>query len=239
MTTNRLPRGFVPLLETPFFEDGSIDYDGLLALIEDTIAGGTNGLTAPLVASEVHALTKEERQQIITIAAAAIGGRVPFIAGASSDDPDLARHFARIAADTGATAYIVAVPPALYGHPAQDVVTFFQSVVDGIETPLIIQDLQWNGPGLDLTTIKRLRDALPTLAGLKIETYRQAPSTRRFATRSGRISSSRWMGGSPTYRGVGPWRRRHDSRIGPCTRLREIYKAYSGGDRSEAVPPLP
>jgi len=236
MTTNRLPRGFVPLLETPFFEDGSIDYHGLLALIEDTIAGGTNGLTAPLVASEVHALTKEERQQIITIAAAAIGGRVPFIAGASSDDPDLARHFARIAADTGATAYIVAVPPALYGHPAQDVVTFFQSVVDGIETPLIIQDLQWNGPGLDLTTIKRLRDALPTLAGLKIETV---PAGPKYTTVRNAFGPDFFIsGGWAVPQLIEALDRGVDAMIPESALVRgfaTIYKAYSGGDRSEAV----
>jgi 4-hydroxy-tetrahydrodipicolinate synthase len=173
--TAGLPRGFVPLLEMPFFEDGSIDYDGLLALVEDTIAGGTNGLTAPLVASEVHALAKEERERILTMAPAAIRGRVPFIAGASSDDPELARRFAGVAENAGAAGYVVAVPNSLYGRPAQEIVAFFHAAAGAIALPLIIQDLQWSGPGLDIETIRRLRDALPTLAGLKIETVPAGP----------------------------------------------------------------
>ena len=54
MTVPKLPRGIVPLLETPFRENGSIDYDSLNQLVEQSITGGANGLTAPLVASEVR-----------------------------------------------------------------------------------------------------------------------------------------------------------------------------------------
>jgi hypothetical protein len=36
-TTPNLPRGIVPLLETPFLENGSIDYDSLHKLVEHSI----------------------------------------------------------------------------------------------------------------------------------------------------------------------------------------------------------
>ena len=57
LTPPNLPRGIVPLLETPFLENGAIDYDSLHKLVEHSINGGANGLTAPLVASEVQALS--------------------------------------------------------------------------------------------------------------------------------------------------------------------------------------
>jgi 4-hydroxy-tetrahydrodipicolinate synthase len=236
MSTTGLPRGFVPLLETPFFEDGSIDYDSLIALVEDTIAGGTSGLTAPLVASEVHALTREERERILTTVAGAIGGRVPFIAGASSDDPEVAKHFARVAEKAGATAYIVAVPGSLYGRPAQEVIAFFRAVIDGVAMPLIIQDLQWNGPGLDLQTIERLRDALPTLAGMKIETVPAGPKYTKVRDAFG-----------PDFFISGGWAvpqllealdRGVDAMIPEAALVRAfvaIYRAYSGGNRGQAV----
>ena len=68
----------------------------------------------------------------------------------------------------GATAYFVAVPNSLYGQPAA-LLDFFRSIVAASDAPLIIQILQWNGPGLEMNEIRRLRDASPTLVGLKID----------------------------------------------------------------------
>lgn len=169
MTTSTLPKGIVSLLETPFLDDGTIDCESLLALIEATIAAGINGLTGPLVASEVHALSLEEREEVIERSAVAIKGRVPYIVGASSDDIAIARHFARLAEQVGAAAYVVAVPNALYGH-TDELLVFLRTITEASAAPLVLQDLQWNGPGLDLDTLRRLRDELPTLAGFKIET---------------------------------------------------------------------
>ncbi len=236
MAIAKLPRGFVPLLETPFREDSSIDYDGLLALVEDTIAGGTNGLTAPLVASEVHALTIQEREQILKTAASAIGGRVPFIAGASSDDAELANHFARIAENCAATAYIVAVPNSFYCRPAQELVAFFRAVIDGVSIPLIIQDLQWNGPGLDLEIIEGLRDALSTLAGLKIETV---PAGRKYTDVRNAFGPDFFIsGGWAVPQLIEALDRGVDAMIPEAALVRAfatIHRAYSAGDRSEAV----
>ena len=41
--------------------------------------------------------------------------------------------------------------------------------------PLVVQDLQWNGSGMNLETISRLREAVPQLVGLKIETVPAGP----------------------------------------------------------------
>jgi dihydrodipicolinate synthase/N-acetylneuraminate lyase len=116
LTRANLPRGIVPLLETPFLENGSIDYDSLQKLVEHSINGGANGLTAPLVASEVQALSISEREQLVKAVAGAIAGRVPFIVGASADDAEICRRFAKLAEKVNAAAYLVAVPNALYGR---------------------------------------------------------------------------------------------------------------------------
>jgi dihydrodipicolinate synthase/N-acetylneuraminate lyase len=169
MTKNGLPKGIVALLETPFLDDGSIDCDSLEALIDATVAAGINGLTGPLVASEVHALSMAERDEVIARSARAIAGRLPYIVGASSDDVETSCHFARLAEQVGAAAYVVAVPNALYGHP-DELLTFLRTITETSAAPLVLQDLQWNGPGLELATLRRLREELPTLAGFKIET---------------------------------------------------------------------
>jgi 4-hydroxy-tetrahydrodipicolinate synthase len=230
-----LPNGIVPLLETPFDERGRMDADSLARLVEDTIRGGAAGLTAPLVASEVHSLTDAEREQIIRTCAREIAGRVPFIAGASSEDPASCRAFARLAEEVGADAYLVAVPAALYGH-TEEIVAFFRSATVESGAPLIIQDLQWNAPGLDLGTIERLRDELPTLAGLKIETVPAGP--KYTAVRKAFGPEFYICGGWAVTQLIEALDRGVNGMIPESALIRvfaAVYRAYSRGERSEAV----
>ena len=173
MSTN-LPRGIISVLQTPFTPAGAVDGDSLVKLMETALRDGVNGFLAPVVASEVDSLSRQEREEIIRLVAATVGGRVPFIVGASSRDIDECRHFARLAKQVGATAYLVAVPPALYARP-DEIPDFFQAVSASTDLPLIIQDLEWNGPGLPLPILSRLKEHIPTLAGVKIETVPAGP----------------------------------------------------------------
>lgn len=230
-----LPRGIVPLLETPFAPDGSIDYEGVQALVEHSVTGGANGLTAPLVASEVHALSVSEREELVKVAAGAIAGRVPFIVGASADEPELCRRFAKLAEKTEAAAYLVAVPNGLYGNP-EELLRFFLSIAAASEVPIIIQDLQWNGPGLSLDFIRRLRAELPTLIGLKVETI---PAGAKYTAVRQALGSDFYIsGGWAVPQLIEALDRSVDAMIPECALTRvyaAIYRAYSSGDRAAAV----
>src|SRR5439155_22976491 len=144
--SNNLPRGIVSVLQTPFTHAGAADPDSLVNLIEAALRGGASGFLAPAVASEVEFLSRQEREEIIRLVTSAADGRVPFIVGASSNDPEDCRHFARLAEQSRVAAYVVAVPQSLYDR-TEELPGFFQSIARGSDLPLVIQDLQWNGPG--------------------------------------------------------------------------------------------
>ena len=230
-----MPRGIVPLLETPFDDTGGIDLESLTRLIHDTIAGGVAGLMAPLVASEVHALSLEERGKVVRHVATVIAGRVPFVVGASSDNVEECRAFAGLAEEVGATAYLVAVPQACYGYPDR-ILEFFQSIAESSRIPLIIQDLQWNAPGLDLSTIRTLEEQLPPLVGMKIETVPAGPkyTSVRSAMGEGFYISGGWA--IPQLiealdRGV-------DAMVPESALVRvfvAVYRAYARRRRDDAV----
>lgn len=235
MTVPTLPRGMVPLLETPFLDNGSIDYDSLNRLVEHSITWGTNGLTAPLVASEGQALSLLEREELVKIVYGTIGGRVPFILGASADDPEICRSFAKLAGEVNAAAYLVAVPNALYGR-TEELLSFFRWIVAASCVPLIIQDLQWNGPGLDLDSMRRLRDELPPLAGFKIETV---PAGAKYSRVREAFGPDLYIsGGWAVPQLIEALDRGVDAMIPECALVRvyaAIYRAYSSGDRTEAL----
>ncbi|MBI5653271.1 MAG: dihydrodipicolinate synthase family protein [Chloroflexi bacterium] len=168
------PRGIVSVVQTPFAENDQLDLASLARLIEDALDSGVNGFLAPAVASEIAYLSDAERARIVEQIAMTNARRVPFIVGASANEIAMCQQHARLAERVGADAYLVAVPNDLYARPDQ-IVPFFQAIASANALPLIIQDLEWNGPGLPLDLIAQLRAEIPTLAGLKIETIPAGP----------------------------------------------------------------
>ncbi|MFI4912826.1 MAG: dihydrodipicolinate synthase family protein [Sedimentisphaeraceae bacterium JB056] len=166
-------RGIVSVLQMPFDDSGNIDINSLDRLIEDAVDGGVDGFLAPVVASEVAFLTVDERKDVISHVASKSKGRAAFIAGASDSDIDNCRKIAEWSISSGADAVLVAVPFEMYKDP-DEIPVFFENFAD-LEIPLIIQDFEINGPGMDMPTILRLKEMLPNLAGLKIETAPAGP----------------------------------------------------------------
>jgi len=174
MAEHQLKRGIISVLQTPFCPAGAVDFDSFEQLVGDAIRTGVDGFLVPAVASEVEYLTAEEREEIVRRVAQWVDRRVPLVVGASSDEVGVCQSFARVAEDVDAEAYLVAVPAELYVDE-EGLLAFFTKIASTNEVPLLIQDLQWNGPGLDLDTVARLKEALPTLIGLKIETVPAGP----------------------------------------------------------------
>jgi len=166
--------GILSVVQTPFDFAGELDLASLRRLVEDAITAGVDGFLAPVVASEVAFLSAAERERVVDEIAETANSRVHFIVGASTNDPAECRAIARQAASKGAAAYLVAVPTAIYKTPSA-ILPFFQEVIEGIDLPLVIQDFEFNGPGMDMPTIRRLKEHLPTLVGVKIETVPAGP----------------------------------------------------------------
>jgi dihydrodipicolinate synthase/N-acetylneuraminate lyase len=169
-------KGIIPVLQTPFNLDGTIDTESLANLIEDAILSKVDGFLLTAVASETSSLTIKERENILSFVVKMVNKRVPIIVGASSNEPEECQYGARLAEEYGASAYLVAVPQILYNEPPEKIIQFFERVVTGGSSlPLIIQDLQFNGHGMHISTIQELKKRIKSLIGLKIETSPAGP----------------------------------------------------------------
>ena len=71
--------GIVPVMITPFHEDGDIDWDGLENLIEWYIAHGAQALFAVCQSSEMQFLSLAERRDLAISTAKQIDGCIPVI----------------------------------------------------------------------------------------------------------------------------------------------------------------
>ncbi len=82
-----LPKGFIPVMLTPFLDNGAIDFPGLRALTDLYIKAGATGLFANCLSSEMYELTDDERIAITQTVVEQAAGRVPVVATGTFDVP--------------------------------------------------------------------------------------------------------------------------------------------------------
>jgi dihydrodipicolinate synthase/N-acetylneuraminate lyase len=230
-----LPRGIIPVLQTPFGEDGGIDYDSLGRLIDDAVEGGAVGFLSPAVASEVGTLTGDERDALCRFVHARIGGRAALIAGCSSVDADECARLARGAEAAGADAFLVAAPETLLADD-EGLVRFMRQAAGDVRLPLIVQDLDWTGGGVAMATLLRLRDEIPQLAGIKIETVPAGPKYTLAREAFGAVFHI--SGGWATPQMIEAMDRGVDGLIPEASMVRvydAIWRLHETGRRREAV----
>jgi len=135
-------RGTGVALVTPFGEDGAVDRGALRTHVEAMVEGGVEFLVPCGTTGEIATLTAEERTTVIRTVVEAADGRVPVMAGASSNATADAVEQARAARNAGADA-LLSVAPYYNKPPQEGMVRHFQAVADATELPLCL----YNVPG--------------------------------------------------------------------------------------------
>lgn len=100
--------GIVPVMLTPFSDEGEIDFSGLERLIEWYLACGCDALFAVCQSSEMYHLSLEERKALACFVVRQVNGRVPVVvSGHISDDPCSQVEELTVAAHSGADAVVL------------------------------------------------------------------------------------------------------------------------------------
>lgn len=153
-------------LVTPMTEDGRVDIDALDRLIEWHIAEGTDAIVAVGTTGESPTLEAEEQALVIGRCVRTAAGRVPVIAGASSNSTAHAEALARRAEAAGAAAVLVVVP--YYNKPVQEgLYRHYLAVAEAVSLPVIL----YNVPSRTVAdllpeTVERL-SRVPNIVGIK------------------------------------------------------------------------
>ena len=107
-STVSLPRGFIPVMLTPFHESGAVDYATLTQLTELYIEAGAAGLFANCLSSEMYELTPDERLKVTKCVVDQTAGRVPVVATGTFGGPIAEQaEFVNRIYETGIQAVIV------------------------------------------------------------------------------------------------------------------------------------
>ncbi|MGH7509366.1 MAG: 4-hydroxy-tetrahydrodipicolinate synthase [Gemmatimonadales bacterium] len=153
-------------LVTPFTEPGLVDFPALRAFADWQIAEGIDFLVACGSTGEAQTLDQVERERVVAAVVEVAGGRVPVMAGATSNDTaravDETRRMCKVGAD-----YILSATP-YYNKPTQEgLYSHFMAVADAATRPVCL----YNVPGrtaVNLAPAIVLKLALhPNIMGIK------------------------------------------------------------------------
>ena len=155
-------------LVTPFRQDGSIDDTALRNLITWQIDSGIDFLVPCGTTGETPTLTREEWLFVIDTTIEVAAGRVPIVAGASSNSThDAVEKAKEVAAREGVNAVLTATP--YYNKPTQEgQYRHFKAIAEAVgEKPVILYNVPGRtGSNLEPQTLGRLAE-IPNIVGVK------------------------------------------------------------------------
>jgi 4-hydroxy-tetrahydrodipicolinate synthase len=160
-------RGCGTALVTPFQQDGSVDDAALRNLVAWQIESGIDFLVPCGTTGETPTLSHDEWLHVIDTTIEVVAGRVPIVAGATSNSThDAIEKAKEIAARPGVDAILTASP--YYNKPTQEgQYRHFKAIAEAVEKPLILYNVPGRtGANIEPATLVRLSE-IPKILGVK------------------------------------------------------------------------
>jgi 4-hydroxy-tetrahydrodipicolinate synthase len=161
-------RGCGTALVTPFRQDGSIDDAALRNLVAWQVESGIDFLVPCGTTGETPTLTHDEWLYVIDTTIEIAAGRVPVVAGATSNSThDAVEKAKEIAARPGVNAILTASP--YYNKPTQEgQYRHFKAIAEAVgEKPIILYNVPGRtGANIEPGTLARLAE-IPNIVGVK------------------------------------------------------------------------
>src|SRR5437588_4646424 len=153
-------------LITPFKADGSIDDPCLRALVEWQVESKIDFLVPCGTTGETPTLTHDEWLRVIDIVIEVGAGRVPIMAGATSNSTREAVEKAKLVASKKGVDAILTASPYYNKPPQEGQYQHFKAIAEAVDKPLVL----YNVPGrtaanIEPATLSRLAE-IKNIAGV-------------------------------------------------------------------------
>ena len=160
-------RGCGTALVTPFQRDGSVDEMALRQLVRWQVDSGIDFLLPCGTTGETPTLSHDEWLRVIDVTIEAAQGRVPIMAGATSNNTqDAVAKVREVSAREGVDVILSATP--YYNKPTQEgVYQHFKAIAEASEKPLVLYNIAGRtGTNIETPTLRRLAE-IPNIIGVK------------------------------------------------------------------------
>jgi 4-hydroxy-tetrahydrodipicolinate synthase len=148
---DRNTRGVIPIVPTPFNENGGVHYEDIPRLVEYYKACGACGLTILGVMGEAQKLSWEETLEAFCHFIRAADGQIPVIVGASGPSLEGSARLGEICVAEGGAGVMLQPLPGLKSDAS--VIDFFRRYADRTKgaVPICVQDYPQSS-GVELTS---------------------------------------------------------------------------------------
>ena len=148
-------KGMGVALVTPFKEDGSVDYEALLRLVDYQLQNGTDFLCVLGTTAETPTLSKEEKEKVKRTVIDRVNGRIPILLGVGSNSTQAVVETLKNDDMTGVDALLVVVP--YYNKPSQEgIYQHYKAVAEATELPIVLYNVPGR-TGVNMTAETTLR----------------------------------------------------------------------------------
>ena len=150
-------RGVLPVFQTPYHLDETIDLPTLEQEITWLYDCGADGIVMAMV-SEVLRLSSEEREQLAEAACRFGNTRGVVVISVGAESTRLAERFAKHAEFSGADA-VMAIPLVSVGIGEDELSRYYTRILQAVRIPVIVQDASgYVGKPMSITMQARLLD---------------------------------------------------------------------------------
>lgn len=132
-------KGSLVAIVTPF-DGGKVDEERFKRLIEFQIKNGTSGIVPCGTTGESATLSLEEHEKVVELTVQTVGGRVPVIAGAGSNNTEEAVRLTKSAKKAGADGVLLISP--YYNKPTQmGIYLHFKRIAEEVDIPIVLYNI--------------------------------------------------------------------------------------------------
>ena len=180
-------RGCGTALVTPFKQDGSLDESALRELVRWQVESGIDFLVPCGTTGETPTLTHDEWLRVVDLTIETASGRVPIMAGATSNNTREAVAKAKEISSRPGVDYILTATP-YYNKPTQEgVYQHFKAIAEASTKPLMLYNIAGRtGTNIETPTLLRLAE-IPNIVARERSQRQHRADCRGLRHRAGRF----------------------------------------------------
>lgn len=164
--------GIIPILFTPFADNGDIDAGGLRAIVRFEVDGGAHAIGINGFASEAYKMSDDERWRTVEIVAGELAGALPLIIGIAPNSTESAIQQARQFAAFQPAA-LMTLPPPTMDNGERALVEFYVELANASDIPIILQQAphipQYRHTELPAEALAEIAERAPNVLYYKLE----------------------------------------------------------------------
>ncbi|MFM8921741.1 MAG: 4-hydroxy-tetrahydrodipicolinate synthase [Candidatus Nanopelagicaceae bacterium] len=148
----------ITAMVTPFKSDLTVDWAGVETLAKHLVSTGHDAIVVSGTTGEAPTTSDDEKDELIRVVKAAVGGKVKVIAGAGNNETPHSVEQALHAQAVGADGLLVVTP--YYNKPPQaGIEAHFRAIADAVDLPVMMYDIPGRtGVEIEPDTIVKLAE---------------------------------------------------------------------------------